>query len=56
MNSHEDVLLRAHRLLAESVELGRQCAEFYEREHKPDGLMDEATAHAALFVAQLATE
>jgi len=32
MQPEDDILLRAQRLLAESAELGRQCAEFYERQ------------------------
>jgi hypothetical protein len=36
MKPEEHILIRAQRLLAESAELGRQCAEFYERQDQAE--------------------
>jgi hypothetical protein len=36
MHPEENVLLRAHRLLPESTEIGRQCTEFYERQDQAE--------------------
>jgi hypothetical protein len=48
MKSEENVTFRAHRLLAESTELGRQCAEFYERQNEAEPSLGELTGDVAV--------
>lgn len=42
MNPDEDLIFTAQRLLTESMEVGRQCAEFYERENELEALNESA--------------
>ena len=48
MSPEENVLLRAHRLLAESIEIGQQCAEFYQRQAEAEQAQGHTTRDAAI--------